>query len=81
MTGMPGGTFQVEESWPPSGGIFTLLFYVRILFREPTQSVTLIFDNSSAKQERKCHFQRWQLIGAVCKQHLTQWCLRGWLEQ
>lgn len=67
MTGMPGGTFQVEESWPPSGGIFTLLFYVRMPFRELTQSGTLIFDNSSAKQERRCHFQRWQLIEAVSK--------------
>lgn len=78
---MPGGRFQVEESWPLSGGIFTLLFYVRILFRELTQSVTLIFDNSSAKQDRKCHFQHWQLTETVSKQHLTQWCLGGGLEQ
>lgn len=78
---MPGGTFQVEESWPLPGGIFTFLFYVRMLFREQTQSVTLMFDNSSTKQERKCHFHCWQLIEAASKQHLTRRCLRGGLEQ
>lgn len=78
---MPGGTFQVEESWPLPGGIFTFLFYVRMLFREQTQSVALMFDNSSTKQGRKCHFHCWQLIEAASKQHLTQWCLRGGLEQ
>lgn len=40
-----------------------------MLFRELTQAATLIFDNSSAKHERKCHFHYWQFIEAVSKQH------------